>query len=50
MDFIVQKFSYIIQMYKVYNMNKKFMESSTNFNTIILEKKIKKLQIFSNNF
>jgi hypothetical protein len=50
MDFIVQKFSYIIQMYKVYNMNKKFMESYTNFNTIILEKKIKKLQIFSNNF
>jgi hypothetical protein len=50
MDFIVKKFSYIIQIYKVYDVNKKFIESSINFNMIILEKKIIKFQIFSKNF
>jgi hypothetical protein len=42
MDFIVKKFSYIIQIYQVYDVNKKFIESSINFNMIILEKNIKK--------
>jgi hypothetical protein len=37
MDFIVKKFSYIIQIYKIYDMNKKFIESFINFNMIILE-------------
>jgi hypothetical protein len=37
MDFIVKKFSYIIQIYKVYDMNTKIIESSINFNMIILE-------------
>jgi hypothetical protein len=41
MDFIVKKFSYIIQIYKTYDVNKKFTESSINFNMIIVEKKIK---------
>jgi hypothetical protein len=41
MDFIVQKFSYIMQIYKVLMWIKKFIESSINFNMIILEKKIK---------
>jgi hypothetical protein len=41
MDFIVKKFSYIIQIYKAYDVNKKFIESSINFNMIIVEKKIK---------
>jgi len=44
MDFIVQKFSYIIQIYKVYDVNQKFIESSINFNMIILDKKFKKFQ------
>jgi len=34
--FIVKKFSYIIQIYKVYNVTQKFIESSINFNIIIL--------------
>jgi hypothetical protein len=42
MDFIIKKLSYVIQIYKVYDVNKKFIESSINFNMIILEKKIKK--------
>jgi hypothetical protein len=50
MDFIVKKLSYIIQIYKAYDVNKKFIESSINFNMIILEKKIIKFQIFSKNF
>ena len=41
MDFIVKKFSYIIQIYKAYDVNKKFIESSINFNMIIVEKKNK---------
>jgi hypothetical protein len=47
MDFIVKKFSYIIQIYKVYDVNQKFIES---FNMIILEKTIKKFQIFFKEF
>ena len=35
MDFIVKKFFYIIQIYKVYDVNKKFI--SINFNIIILK-------------
>jgi len=35
MDFIVKKFSYIIQIYKVYDVNKKYI--SINFNIIILK-------------
>ena len=35
MDFIVKKFSYIIQIYKVYDVNKKFI--SINLNIIILK-------------
>jgi len=42
MDFIVKKFFYIIQIYRVYDVNQKFIESSINFNMIILERKIKK--------
>ena len=41
MDFIVKKFSYIIQIYKAYDVNKKFIESSIKFNMIIVEKKNK---------
>jgi hypothetical protein len=50
MDFIVKRFSYIIQIYKVYGVNQKFIESSINFNMIILEKKLKILKYFSMNF
>jgi len=50
MDFIVKRFSYIIQIYKVYDVNQKFIESSINFNMIILEKKLKILKYFSMNF
>jgi hypothetical protein len=50
MDFIVKKFSYIIQIYKAYDVNKKFIESSINFNMIIVEKKNKNNFFFSNNF
>jgi len=46
MDFIVK----IIQIYKVYDVNQKFIESSINFNMIILEKKIKNFQIFFKQF
>jgi hypothetical protein len=35
MDFIVKKFSYIIQIYKIYDVNKKIV--SINFNIIILK-------------
>jgi len=35
MDFIIKKLSYIIQIYEVYDVNKKFIESSINFNMII---------------
>jgi len=35
MDFIVKKFSYIIQIYKIYDVNKKFI--SINFNIMILK-------------
>jgi hypothetical protein len=50
MDFIVQKFSDIIKIYKLYDMNQKFIDSFINFNMIILEKKIKNYQIFFNKF
>jgi hypothetical protein len=50
MDFIVQKFSDIIKIYKVYDTNKKFIDSSINFNMIILEEKIKNYQIFFKEF
>ena len=50
MDFIVQHFSYIIQIYKVYDVNKKFIESSINFNMIILKKKTKKFKMFFKEF
>ena len=50
MDFIVKKFYYIIQIYKVYDVNQKFIESSIKFNMIILEKKIKIFQIFFKEF
>jgi hypothetical protein len=50
MDFIVQKFSYIIQIFKVYDVNLKIIESSINFNMIILEKEIKNFQIFFKEF
>ena len=50
MDFIVKKFYYIIQIYKVYDVNQKFIESSINFNMIIIEKKIKIFQIFFKEF
>jgi hypothetical protein len=50
MDFIVKKFSYIIQIYKAYDVNKKFIESSINFNMIIVERKNKNKFFFSNNF
>jgi hypothetical protein len=50
MDFIVKRFSYVIQIYKVYDVNQKFIESSINFNMIILEKKLKILKYFSMNF
>jgi hypothetical protein len=46
MDFIVK----IIHIYKVYDVNQKFIESSINFNMIILEKKIKNFQIFFKEF
>jgi len=35
MDFIIKKFPYIIQIYKVYYVNKKIV--SINFNIIILK-------------
>jgi len=35
MDFIVKKFSYIIKIYKVYDVNKKIV--SINFNIILLK-------------
>jgi hypothetical protein len=50
MDFIVKKFYYIIQIYKVYDVNQKFIESSINFNMIILEKKLKFFKFFLKNF
>jgi len=50
MNFIVKKFSYIIQIDKVDDMNKKFIENSINCNMIIFDKKIKNFQIFFKNF
>jgi hypothetical protein len=50
MDFIVKKFSYIIQIYKVYDVNQKFIESSINFDMIILEKKIYFLNFYKKNY
>jgi len=47
---LLKKFSYIIQIYKVYDVNQKFIENSVNFNIIILEKKIKSLKKNSKNF
>ena len=42
MDFIVQKVYDIIKFYKIYDMNKKFIDSCINFNMIVLEKTNKK--------
>jgi hypothetical protein len=50
MDFIVKRFYYIIQIYKLYDVNQKFTKSSINFNMIMLEKKLKILKYFSMNF
>jgi len=51
MDFIVKKFTYIIQIYKVYDANQKFLKSSINFNMIIFrEKKFKVFKFFSKKF
>jgi hypothetical protein len=51
MDFIVKKFTYIIQIYKVYDANQKFLKSSIKFNMIIFrEKKFKVFKFFSKFF
>jgi hypothetical protein len=50
MNFIVKKFSYIIQIDKVDDMNKKIIENSINCNMIIFNKKIKNFQIFFKEF
>jgi len=39
MNFIVKKFSYIIQIDKVDDMNKKFIENSINCNMLVFAKK-----------
>jgi hypothetical protein len=50
MNFIVKKFSYIIQIDKVDDMNKKIIENSINCNMIIFNKKIKNFQNFFKEF
>ena len=40
----------MLKIYKVYDVNKKFIESSINFNMTILKNKILKIQIFQRIF